>query len=56
MLDFSNAFDLINHHLLIEKLNVNGIPPHVLRWMATFLLDTSQTQRSVDQLRHTVRV
>ena len=42
MLDFSKAFDLINHHLLIEKLKVNGIPPHVLRWMATFLLDRSQ--------------
>ena len=39
MLDFSKAFDLINHHLLIEKLKVNGIHPHVLRWMATFLLD-----------------
>ena len=42
MLDFRKAFDLINHHLLIEKLKVNGIPPHVLRWMATFLLDRSQ--------------
>ena len=37
MLDFSKAFGLINHHLLIEKLKVNGIPPHVLRWIATFL-------------------
>ena len=41
MLDFSKAFDLINHHLLIQKLKVNGISPHVLRWMTTFLLDRS---------------
>ena len=31
MLDFSKAFELINYHLLIEKLKVDGIPPHVLR-------------------------
>ena len=44
MLDFSKAIDLINHHLLI----VNGIPPHALRWMATFLLDRSQRVKIAD--------
>ena len=42
MLDFSKAFDLINHHLLLDKLQSYGLPAHILRWMATFLLDTAQ--------------
>ena len=42
MLDFSKAFDLINHHLLLDKLQSYGLPAHILRWMATFLLDRAQ--------------
>ena len=42
MLDFSKAFDLINHHLLLDKLQSYGMPAHILRWMATFLLDRAQ--------------
>ena len=41
-LDFSKAFDLINHEILLAKLEANGVPPHVLRWMASFLLDRTQ--------------
>ena len=37
--DFAKAFDLINHETLLAKLDQNGIPPHLLRWMASFLLD-----------------
>ena len=44
MLDFSKAFDLINHHLLIEKLKVNGSPPHVLK---TSLCDTLFLMNSI---------
>ena len=32
LLDFSKAFDLINHRILIEKLHSFGIPSHILRW------------------------
>ena len=42
MLDFSKAFDLINHYLLLDKLQSYGLPAHILRWMATFLLDRAQ--------------
>ncbi|KAK2184427.1 hypothetical protein NP493_266g01005 [Ridgeia piscesae] len=42
MLDFSKAFDVINHHLLLDKLQSYGLPAHILRWMATFLLDRAQ--------------
>ena len=39
LLDFSKAFDLINHHILLEKLQTNGIPACIVRWIAAFLLD-----------------
>ena len=42
MLDFSKAFDLINHLMLLDKLRFNGIPPHIVRWIGAFLLDSSQ--------------
>ena len=42
MLDFSRAFDLINHLVLLDKLRFNGIPLHIVRWIAAFLLDRSQ--------------
>ena len=43
MLDFSSkAVDLINHCLLIEKLQLYDLPEHIIRWMAAFLLDRNQ--------------
>ena len=42
MLDFSQAFDLINHHILLEKLTNSGLPRHIVRWIGAFLLDRSQ--------------
>ena len=41
-LDFSKAFDLINHCLLIETLQLYDLPEHVIRWVAAFLLDRNQ--------------
>ena len=38
MLDFSKAFDLINHHILLEKLTNSGLPRHIVRWIGAFLL------------------
>ena len=42
MLDFSKAFDFINHHILLDKLITNGVPAHIVRWIAAFLLDRHQ--------------
>ena len=42
MLDFSKAFDLINHHILLEKLTNSGLPRHIVRWIGAFLPDRSQ--------------
>ena len=42
LLDFSKAFDLINHNKLLVKLKQYDIPPHIRRWIATFLLDRTK--------------
>ena len=42
MLDFSKAFDLINHHILLEKLTNSGLPRHIVMWIGAFLIDRSQ--------------
>ena len=43
LLDFSKAFDLINHiNILLVKLKQYDLPPHIRRWIATYLLDRTQ--------------
>ena len=42
LLDFAKAFDLINHEQLLVKLKANDVPPHILRWMGSFLLDRTE--------------
>ena len=37
-----DTFDLINHHILLEKLTNSGLPRHIVRWIGAFLLDRSQ--------------
>ena len=39
---FSKAFDLSNHIIFIEKLHSFGILSHILRWLASFLMDRTQ--------------
>jgi len=45
LLDCSKAFDLINHEILIDKLVKMNLQPHLVRWMAAFLLDREQRVR-----------
>ena len=40
--DFAKSFDLINHEKLLVKLQANDVPPHILRWMGSFLLNRTQ--------------
>ena len=42
-LDYSKAFDLINHETLIDKLVAMNLPAHIVRWMTAFLLAREQT-------------
>ena len=42
LLDFAKAFDLINHEKLLVKLQANDVPPHIFRWMGSFLLNRTQ--------------
>ena len=36
-LDYSKAFDLINHETLINRRVAMNLPAHIVRWMAAFL-------------------
>lgn len=41
-LDFSKAFDKVSHRLLLHKLTVLNIEPHILAWIESFLTNRSQ--------------
>ena len=42
MLDFSKTFDLIDHHLLLGKLQLYDMSSHIIIWMATYVLASTQ--------------
>ena len=41
-IDFSKAFDLIDHNILLHKLQKNNFPPHITSWLLSFLSNRSQ--------------
>ena len=43
LLDFSKAFDKVNHSKLLWKLHQYGIRGNMLRWIRAFLGNRSQT-------------
>lgn len=42
MIDFSKAFDRIDHNVLIRKLQCFNVPPVLLNWCASFLQNRQQ--------------
>ena len=52
MLDFRKAFDLINHHVLLDKLQSYGLSVHILRWMARYLLCRAKRVKIGNEYSH----
>ena len=48
LVDYSKAFDHINHEILIAKLYGMGLPAYLVRWMAAFLIDRQQSVNICD--------
>ena len=44
-LDYSKAFDQVNHNILLEKLAASDPPPFLLKWITSFLSERSQCVR-----------
>ena len=45
VLDFSKAFDYIDHNILLNKLSVLNVPPVITNWIRSFLTRRSQRVR-----------
>ena len=43
LLDFSKAFDKVNHLKLLYKLQIHGVQGKTLGWIESFLMGRSQT-------------
>ena len=48
LVDYSKAFDHINHKIPITKLYGMGLPAYLVRWMAAFLIDRQQSVKIGD--------
>ena len=42
-LDFSKAFDIVNHDLMIQKLGKYGVRGAILSWFRSYFLNLQQT-------------
>ena len=42
LIDFSKAFDRVDHNILMYKLSILGVPPVLLNWCSSFLKDRQQ--------------
>ena len=54
--DFSKAFDLVNHNIVLEKLRVMGVPACLLKWSANFLFERKQQVKIGKQLSGIVKL
>ena len=49
-LDFTKAFDKVDHSILLAKYERNGVNPILLRWLASFLCGRQQRVKIGDIL------
>jgi hypothetical protein len=42
LLDFSKAFDVVDHSIVLRKINILNIPQYIKNWINSFLTDRSQ--------------
>ena len=41
-IEFSKAFDIVDHVILLPKLVALGLPPVIVNWVISFLTDRNQ--------------
>ena len=46
MIDFSKAFDTVNHEILLSKLKLFPIPVNIIKWIMSFLTNRSQSTKA----------
>ena len=44
-LDFSKAFDLVSHEILVEKIRLLGFDPQIIEWIRSFLANRTMVVR-----------
>jgi len=48
LMDFSKAFDVAKHAILMSKLSAFDLPPPILNWIIAFLTDRAQMSKTPD--------
>ena len=55
-IDFSKAFDTVNHRMLFEKLNQVGISGQMLKWLEIYITGRRQQVKVGSKLSHIINV
>jgi len=50
VIDFSRAFDVINHVILLDKLSELNLPDYNVNWIVSFLTDRTQSVKVGDKI------
>ena len=50
LVDFSKAFDIVDHSVLLSKLSCLNLPQCILNWLISFLTNRSQVVKCGDAL------
>ena len=56
LIDFSKAFDIIEHSLLLRKLQRINLPPYIFYWIKSFLFNRSQVVKIGDDLSNECKI